>query len=111
MLEADPGTRTAGRPFGLRSGAPPVPNDHGAYAMLFMLVPMLLGLVLGTLRGTALNTNPPAAFTLFALFAVSLISLFFASEPMSVAFRPRSFSDAGHGSPPESLAVAGDLSP
>ncbi len=90
MLETDPGAQTAGQPLRLRLGAPLVPNDHGAYAML--LVPMLLGFVLGTLQGTALNTNPPEAFTLcalFTLFAVSLMSLFFAGEPVSVAFRPR----------------------
>lgn len=84
MLKTDPGAQTAGRPIGLRLGSPPVPNDHGGYAML--LVPMLLGFILGTVHGITPNTNPPVAFT---LFAVSLISLFFASEPVSVAFRPR----------------------
>ncbi|MDQ2807189.1 MAG: YwiC-like family protein [Chloroflexota bacterium] len=90
MLETDLGAQTARQLLRMRLGAPPVPNDHSAYAML--LVPMLLGFVLGTLRGTAWNTTPPEAFTLFVLFAlftVSLISLFFASEPVRVAFRPR----------------------
>jgi YwiC-like protein len=67
-----------------------VPNDHGAYAML--LVPMLIGFILGTVPCTAANTNPPASWLrqfIFTLFAVSLICLFFASEPVSVAFSPR----------------------
>jgi hypothetical protein len=90
MLETDQEAQTAGRPIGLRLGSPPVPNDHGAYAML--LVPMLLGFILGTIHGTAANASLPASWLrlfIFTLFAVSLISIFFASEPVSVIFRPR----------------------
>ncbi|MBF6612485.1 MAG: YwiC-like family protein [Chloroflexi bacterium] len=84
MLKIDTGPQTARRTPRLRLGAACVPNDHGAYAML--LVPMLLGLIVGAVHGVAPNSNPPVTFTLFAL---SLISLFFASEPLSIAFKPR----------------------
>ena len=103
MLKTDPGAQRARRPIGL--GSPPVPNDHGAYATL-------LGFFLGTVPCTAANMNPSASWLhqfIFTLFAVSLICLFFASEPVSVAFSPR--AGTAHGSPPESLAVAGNITP
>ncbi|MBF6613344.1 MAG: YwiC-like family protein [Chloroflexi bacterium] len=84
MRKSDTVPQSAGGPLRLRLGAPYVPNDHGAYAML--LVPMLLGFIVGAVRGVAANSNPPVTFTLFAL---SLICLFFASEPLSIAFKPR----------------------
>jgi hypothetical protein len=84
MLKTDTGPQSTERLPKLWLGAPYVPNDHGAYAML--LVPMLLGLIVGAVHGVAANSNPPVTFTLFAL---SLISLFFASEPLSIAFKPR----------------------
>lgn len=61
-----------------------MPNDHGAYAML--LVPMLLGFIVGSVQGAAANSNPLVTYSLFAL---SLVCLFFASEPLSVAYKPR----------------------
>jgi len=89
MLKTDTGAQSAERTARLWPGAPYVPNDHGAYAML--LVPMLLGFIVGSVHGVAANSNPPVTFTLFAL---SLIGLFFASEPLSVAFKPRSSTSA-----------------
>ncbi len=67
-----------------RIGAPPLPNDHGAYAML--LVPLLLGGILGALRAPAAATNPPVVML---LFAVASLALFLASEPLSTLARPR----------------------
>ncbi|MEO8285264.1 MAG: YwiC-like family protein [Chloroflexota bacterium] len=78
------GTQAAQQQTRVRLGPPPVPNDHGAYAML--LVPMLLGFLLAALSGSMPNTNALVSFT---LFAVSLMSLFFASEPLGIVFRPR----------------------
>lgn len=89
MLKIDTGPQSAGGPPGIRLGVPYLPNDHGAYAML--LVPMLLGLILGAVHGVAATSNPPVTF---ALFALSLISLFFASEPLSISFKPRSSTAA-----------------
>lgn len=69
---------------GWRMGAPPIPNDHGAYAML--LVPLLLGLILGALRGPAAVQHPPVVPL---LFVVASLALFLASEPLSTLARPR----------------------
>lgn len=89
MLETDPGAQTAGQTLRLRLGAPLVPNDHGAYAML--LVPMLLGFILGAMHGASPNVSP---LVTYSLFAVSLIAIFFASEPASVALKPRASAAA-----------------
>ena len=87
--ETEQGAPQAGQPVGMRVGTPLVPNDHGAYAML--LLPMLLGFILGAIRSAELNADLLIASV---LFAVSLICLFFASEPVSVIFKPRASTAA-----------------
>lgn len=84
MLKREAGKQTV-QQTSRTLGAPPLPNDHGAYAML--LIPMLIGFVLGAIRGNTGGATPEAAIAM-SLFAVSLMSLFFASEPVGVAFRP-----------------------
>ena len=63
--------------------APLVPGDHGAYAML--LIPALVGLIAGVMRGLdpALNFWPAAGLLLIALLAV-----FFAFEPLEILAKP-----------------------
>jgi hypothetical protein len=68
----------------VRLGAPPVTNDHGAYAML--LLPMLIGFILGAWRGPAAGTNLPLVLL---LFAGAILALFLASEPLGTLARPR----------------------
>jgi hypothetical protein len=89
MLKTDTRPPGAEQPIGLRLGAPPVPNDHGAYAML--IVPLLLGAILGALRGPAGEPNP-LLVTLF--FAGALLALFLASEPLAALARPRASTAA-----------------
>ena len=84
MAKMEVEAEAAGPLLGVRLGAPPIPNDHGAYAML--LVPMLLGFILGALRSPAAETNPPLVML---LFAVASLTLFLASEPLSTLARPR----------------------
>ena len=88
MLKTDAKTQATGEPVGLRLGAAPMPDDHGAYAML--LLPMVLGFILGAVRGVDPLTDPLGVVAGCLLFAVALMALFFASEPLSVAFKPRS---------------------
>jgi hypothetical protein len=83
MAKMDAEAQAAEPGLALRLGAPPIPNDHGAYAML--LVPMLLGFILAALRGPA-ATNPPVVML---LFAVAALALFLASEPLNTLARPR----------------------
>ncbi len=89
MLKTEAGTQAIEQPGRLRLRAPLVPNDHGAYAML--LVPMLLGFILGAMHSASPNISH---LVTYPLFAVSLIAIFFASEPASVAFKPRASATA-----------------
>lgn len=54
-----------------------------------LLLPMVLGFVLGVVRGVDTSREPLGAVVACLLFAVALVALFFASEPLSVAFKPR----------------------
>lgn len=83
MAKMEAEAQAAGPPVGLGLGAPPRPDDHGAYAMLF--VPMLLGFILGALRGAA----TPNALLALLLFTVACGALFLASEPLNALARPR----------------------
>src|SRR5689334_1596451 len=87
MLKTDATTQAAGEPIRMRLGAPPIPDDHGAYAML--LLPMVLGFILGVVRGVDSSREPLGVVAACLLFAIALVALFFASEPLSVAFKPR----------------------
>ncbi|MEP6776128.1 MAG: YwiC-like family protein [Chloroflexota bacterium] len=88
MLKSDATPRRAEEPIRLRLGAPLIPDDHGAYAMV--LLPMVLGFILGVVRGVDPSAEPLEVVVACLLFAVALMALFFASEPLSVAFKPRS---------------------
>lgn len=61
-----------------------------------LLLPMLLGFIRGVVRGIAPSANPLGVLAACVLFAVSLVALFFASEPLSVAFKPRASVAARH---------------
>jgi hypothetical protein len=88
MLNTDATAQRAEEPIKLRLGAPLIPDDHGAYAMV--LLPMVLGFILGLVRGVDPSTEPLEVAVACLLFAVALVALFLASEPLSVAFKPRS---------------------
>ena len=62
---------------------PLVPGDHGAYAML--LIPAVIGLIAGVMRGLdpAINFWPAAGLLMLALVAV-----FFAFEPLDILAKP-----------------------
>jgi hypothetical protein len=85
VLMVKPGADVAKRPVKLQIEwtRPLVPDDHGAYAML--LLPMLLGFILGTLQGDNRSTSLPAVL---ALFTISLVCLFLVTEPAAVLFKP-----------------------
>ena len=68
----------------VRWGAPPLPGDHGAYAMLG--VPLALGYLSALLRP---GTPPDLPAVGWALFAVALLAFFAAGEPGAAAFKPR----------------------
>ena len=87
MLKTDATTQATGEPIRMGLGAPPIPDDHGAYAML--LLPMVLGYILGVVRGVDTSVEPIGVVVACLLFAVALVALFFASEPLSVVFKPR----------------------
>lgn len=63
--------------------SPPVPGDHGAYAML--LIPAVIGLIAGAMRGLdpAISFWPASVLLLLALLAV-----FFAFEPLDILAKP-----------------------
>lgn len=65
------------------SFVPMLPDDHGAYAML--LVPLVIGLVAGALRGISLAVLPGLAFLLLTL---ALLAAFFAHAPLEVIAKP-----------------------
>ncbi len=86
MAIPKPDVRETGQSTGRQMvwARPLVPDDHGAYAML--LLPMFVGFVAGAVRE---GTSATAPFTALALFAVSLLCLFLATEPASVVLRGR----------------------
>jgi hypothetical protein len=89
MAKMDAEVQAAGPRLGRGFGPVPLPNDHGAYAML--LVPMLLGFILAALHGPAVKTNSPVVML---LFAVAALALFLVSEPLSTLARPRASAAA-----------------
>ncbi|HST03661.1 MAG TPA: YwiC-like family protein [Chloroflexia bacterium] len=92
MLKTDATPQAARRDDRLYLGAPPIPDDHGAYAML--LLPMVIGFILGIVRGVAPSAGALEVAMACVLFAVALVALFFASEPLSVAFKPKASTGA-----------------
>ena len=91
MLKTDATPQAARRDDRLYLGAPPIPDDHGA-AML--LLPMVIGFILGIVRGVAPSAGALEVAMACVLFAVALVALFFASEPLSVAFKPKASTGA-----------------
>ena len=65
------------------SFTPMVPDDHGAYAML--LIPLVIGLVVGAMQGFTANVVPALALPLLTL---ALLAAFFIHAPLEVLSKP-----------------------
>jgi hypothetical protein len=62
-----------------------------------LLLPMVLGFILGLVRRVDPSRGPLGVVAACLLFAVALVGLFFASGPLSVAFKPRAGAVARYG--------------